>query len=202
MPTVLERPRKRIRSQPAPNRVRFTREDCDRMRDTGVLQGRYELINGEIISKMGQKPQHAYVITQVNGWLVRHFGANYVRIQLPINVARIDNKYNEPEPDAVALARAASAFLENAPHPADVILAIEVSDTTRSFDLNTKAMLYARAGFREYWVIDLVRRQLVIHRGPDGDTYTDVSAYAPDETASPLSNPQASIAVSELLPPR
>ena len=61
-----------------PNRIRWTRRQCATMRDDGILTGRYELIDGEILSKMGQKPAHAYVIQALLTWLTGLFGAEFL----------------------------------------------------------------------------------------------------------------------------
>ncbi len=184
-----------------PRRVRWTREQCRAMRESGVLTGRYELIDGEIFDKMGQGPLHAYVIVRLMTWLVTLFGGDFVRIQLPIQVPEADNDTSEPEPDAAVLSRRAAEFLEQTPGVADVLLLVEVSDTTLVFDSKTKAALYARAGVEDYWVIDLNERRVLVHRQPGPHGYGEVIAYLADEQVASLSRPQATIPVSELLPP-
>ena len=70
-----------------PNRVRWTTSQCRAIVEAGVLTGRYELIEGDIIPKMGQKPSHAYVVGVLMAWLIATFNSAYVRIQLPITLA-------------------------------------------------------------------------------------------------------------------
>jgi Uma2 family endonuclease len=81
------------------------------------------------------------------------------------------------------------------PGPQDVLLAIEVSDTTSEFDSTGKEGLYARAGLREYWVVDLNGRRLIVHRNPTGGRYQSIVAYGEHEQASPLAAPEAALAL-------
>ena len=201
MPRAIPFSERKLQPEPAPNRKRWTRKECEFLRENGLLTGRYELIEGEIVSKLGQKPPHAFVIIRLTGWLVRVFGGDYVRIQLPVNVADQENETNEPEPDAAALGRPAVEFLQSAPDPADLLLVIEVSDTTARFDLTTRALLYSRAGIREYWVIDLPGRQLIAHHGPTPQGYQETTAYDETESLAPLARPDAAARVADLLPP-
>lgn len=185
----------------APNRKRWSRRECAFLVQSGLLTGRYELVNGEVIVKMGQNPPHAYVITRIMTWLVALFGGDFVRVQLPIDVADADNEMNEPEPDAAVLARPAEAFLASNPGPSDLLLVVEVADATLRFDLRNKAVLYARAGIADYWVVDLPGRRIVVHRQPGPEGYGEVLEYQEAERVSPLSRPEAGIAVADLLPP-
>jgi Uma2 family endonuclease len=85
------------------------------------------------------------------------------------------------------------------PRGDEVLLVIEVSDTSVAFDLSRKAVLYARAGVREYWVLDLARRMLVVHRQPDGTTYRLIQLFSEDDTVS-MEGRAESVRVSEILP--
>ena len=188
-------------NEPAPNRVRWTRQQADAIREAGVLTGRYELIDGEIISHMGQKPAHAFVVRALLAWLTRVFGAEHVLIQSTIRVGDADSTFNEPEPDAAVTAEPFTAYDRRHPGPADLLLLVEVSDTTLRFDQTTKAALYARSGVAEYWVIDLNGRQLFAYRRPSADGYAEVVAYGESESLSPLARPDAPVNVADLLPP-
>src|SRR5579864_1742044 len=77
----------------APNRVRWTRGQCEAIVEAGVLKGRYELIDGEILSKMGRKPLHIAVVVLVSAWLKAVFGDLYVRNQATIDVGEVDPDY-------------------------------------------------------------------------------------------------------------
>jgi Uma2 family endonuclease len=186
---------------PPPNRIRWTSEQCEKVVDAGILTGRYELIDGEILSKMGQKPAHAHVIRVMLAWLISVFGAHHVQSQLPIQVANDEAQYNQPEPDCAVLAQPASAYATRHPEPNDLLLVVEVSDSTLDFDQTVKAGLYARAGITDFWIIDLVHRRLLIYRDPQPEGYQDVIPYTEEAQVSPLARPDATIRVSDLLPP-
>ena len=177
-------------------RERFTRDELHRLEESGVLEGRYELINGDLISKMGQNPPHAYVLQLVCAWIYAHLQGNRTRVQLPIDVAPVDHERSEPEPDIAVLREFKPSYRECHPRGDELSLAIEIADSSSRFDLTTKAALYARAGVPEYWVVDLTRRVLVIHRHPDGEAYRQIEQLAEQETAMLEGNP---ILVSELL---
>jgi Uma2 family endonuclease len=184
-----------------PNPVRWTRQQCYAMQDARILTGRYELIEGEIISKMGQKRRHALTIVLLTDWLFRVFGARFVQIQLPVVMPGPDRDTSEPEPDAVVTRRAATEYPDENPGAEEVLLAIEVADTSLGFDRSTKAALYARAGIMEYWIIDILGRKLLVHRQPGALGYDVITAYGEEESLSPLARPEAQVRVSELLPP-
>jgi Uma2 family endonuclease len=181
-------PAKSYAPERSPTPKRWTRKECADLVENEMLIGRYELIDGEIISKMGQKPPHALTVMILTGWLVGLFGHLFVRFQLPIDVSEADNLHNEPEPDAVVLARPGTETLGANPKPADVLLAIEIADSSLRFDLRTKAALYARAGIEDYWVIDIPGRRIVVHREPSAGRYRS-------------GRPDAEILASALLPP-
>jgi Uma2 family endonuclease len=81
-----------------------------------------------------------------------------------------------------------------------VLLPVEVSDTTLRYDLRIKAKLYARAGILEYWVADLNRRRLIVHRQPEQGQYLSVVAYDVDESVTPLAALEHSVPVRNLFP--
>jgi Uma2 family endonuclease len=171
------------------------------MVDQGLLTERYELIEGEIISKMGQKRAHAIVIIRLTAWLIALFGPEFVQFQLPILVPGKDAEASEPEPDAAVLCRPATDFLEETPDAASVLLIIEVADSTLKFDRSTKAGLYARAEIPEYWVVDIEGRQLFAHREPTNGSYANAVVYAEGDEIACIARPAAPMRVSELLPP-
>ena len=187
--------------EPTPNRVLWTRAQCEAIRDVGILTGRYELIEGEVISKMGQKPSHRLAVVLLNVWLSAVFGALHVQTQATIDIGDADPDHNEPEPDAAVTVEPNTAYADRHPGPTDILLLAEVSDTTLRFDRTTKAMLYARAGIREYWIVNIAGRQVMVHRQPTSDGYANITAYGTDEMIATLVRPDRGVLVSELLPP-
>ena len=184
-----------------PNRIRWTRKQCDMMQDAGLLTERYELINGEIISKMGQKPPHAFVITALLTWLSGLFGIEYTRIQSTIDLSEISPDYDEPEPDVAVTLHPYTHYPDRHPGSQDLLLLVEVSDTTLRFDRTTKATLYARAAIREYWIVDVIGRQILVHRRPEAEEYSEITAYLAEESVSTLARPETPVRVADLLPP-
>ncbi|HZT43969.1 MAG TPA: Uma2 family endonuclease [Chthonomonadaceae bacterium] len=187
--------------EPAPNRVRWTRAQCDAIVAAGVLTGRYELIDGEVIYKKGEKPQHCVTVVLLHAWLTAVFGALFVQSQATIDVGDADPDHNEPEPDAAVTAKPTTAYADRHPGPADLVLVVEVSDTTLRFDRTTKAALYARADIVEYWIVDIVGRQVFVHRQPSAEGYAEITAYGPDERIATLARPNDAVRVADLLPP-
>lgn len=122
-------------------------------------------------------------------------------MQSTVDLSETSPDYDEPEPDAAVTAQPMTAYAARHPRPADLVLVAEVSDTTLRFDRSVKAALYARAGIREYWVMDIAGRQVFVHRQPAGEAYADIAVYREDESLAPLARPDASVRVADLLPP-
>ena len=168
----------------------WTREACSSLEESGIwaLQ-RLELIDGELISKLGKKRPHTNAFVIVQGWLIRVFGAQHVNPSSPIDVAPLDNPTNEPEPDLIVLSRQSDEITDRNPQPSEVPLVVEIEDSTAKFDLTVKARLYARAGIAEYWVVDIPARRIVVHRDPQDGQYRSVIAYSEQESVRPLAAP-------------
>jgi len=184
-----------------PDRYRWSVAECTRMAEEGRLVGRYEILDGEVVSKTGQKPSHYLSISLLALWANRTFGDHFVRVQGPIALPAPDNEYSEPEPDVAVTREATTTYADHHPGPDDLLLVVEVSDTTLRSDLMVKARLYARAGITEYWVLDLNARQLYLHRDPLNGEYTMVTVHAENETVALIGSPDAPIEVMSLLPP-
>ena len=184
-----------------PNRMRWTKTQCRFLLESGVLMGRYELLDGEVIQKMSQNPPHAYVVRIMIAWLNALFGDLHVQCQLPISVAEADPEHNDPEPDAAVTVGPAADFALRHPGPADLRLVVEVADSTLRSDRLVKAALYARAGVSEYWILDIMGRQLLVHRQPGVSGYAEVVVYEAEEMAATLARPDVPVRVADLLPP-
>lgn len=184
----------------APPRKRWTVEECEGLERDGYLTGRYELIDGEIIEKMGQNPPHRIALMLVAQWLVSLFGFLCVQTEKPITLPGRDGLSNAPEPDIAVTAQPTTAYTMTHPTPTALLLLVEVSDTTLPYDLNTKAALYARTGIGEYWVLDIVGRRLYVHRQPGSTGYSDVQVYAETESVALQVRPEAPVTIALLLP--
>ena len=124
-----------------------------------------------------------------------------MQTQATIDGGEADPVHNEPEPDAAVTTAPNTAYLDRHPGPVDLELVAEISDTTLRFDRTTKAALYALAGIREYWIVDIVGRQVYVHRQPGSTGYAEITAFGTDEQIATLARPDESVLVSELLPP-
>jgi Uma2 family endonuclease len=179
----------------------WSRSEVDALSSSGLLDGqRLELVEGELIDKMGKKRPHVNSLTRLLGWLSSVFGVDFVNPEAPIDVAPEDNPTNEPEPDIIVLRRDLSHFTGENPRPQDLHLVVEVSDSTLGFDLTTKAALYARAGIVEYWVLDIAGRRVIVHREPQAGRYTSVAAYSGQESVAPLAAPESAFRIRDAFP--
>lgn len=183
-------------------RKRFTRTEVDALLETGIFDGRrYELIDGDLVDKMGQKPPHAYAIQMALRWLASFLDAGQIRVQLPMEAGGQDRETSVPEPDLAVLAAIKPDFQHRHPRGDELLLVIEVADSSAAFDLSRKAALYANSGVPEYWVLDLPRRMLVVHTQPDGSLYRHIQMYSGDDLVS-FGSHARKISVAELLPER
>jgi Uma2 family endonuclease len=178
----------------------WTRAELEILESTGLFEGRhYELIEGELIDKMGKKRKHVIGTNETAAALRKLFGDAFVNVEAPIDIAPADNAKNEPEPDVLVLLRDSRTIRQN-PSPADVALVVEVADTSLRLDLNVKAPMYARAAIAEYWVVDLNDRKLHVFRQPENGQYNERIELAETESIDPLAKPGANISVAQLLP--
>jgi Uma2 family endonuclease len=197
--TLTERPP--VPAAQYPPRKRWTRAECERAESAGVFdQQHLELVEGELIDKMGKNRPHVNAAALLIAWLIQVFGARRVNFEAPIDVAPEDNPTNEPVPDMIVLKREFARFLTDRPQPRDLDLVIEIADTSLAFDLTTKASLYARAGIAEYWVLDILGRRLLVHRQPEGGQYAAVTSYSHDESVTPAAAPDSSLSIDSLFP--
>src|SRR5271166_5556794 len=128
---------------PDPPRKRWTRAECATLEASGLLdQDNLELVEGELISKMGKKRPHVRSFSRLQVWLMQTFGWNFVNAEAPIDVAPEDNPTNEPVPDLIVLRRKFTGFRSAKPQPRDLDLVVEIADTSLAFDLTVKAALY------------------------------------------------------------
>jgi Uma2 family endonuclease len=182
-------------------RKKWSIKECRFLVENGLLEpGKYELIEGEIVFKMGQGRLHVAVVSKIIAVLMRIFGSESVQAQAQIGVGELD-EFSDPEPGAAVLRGSLSNFLDREPIPAtEVLLVVEASNTTLHGDTTTKVRLYARNGVPEYWVVAIPTRELIVYRQPRGDEYLDVRTYSDAESVSPLADSSSGVRVSDLLP--
>ena len=169
----------------------WTREEAHALVELGFPNAeRWELIDGELIDKMGKNRPHVIWQKKMHAWLREVFGDDRVESEAPSDVATEDNAHNEPEADLKVLKRPSQEYASN-PQPEDILLVVEISDTTVRFDLSKKAKLYARAEIMEYWVLDIPGKRVVVHREPKEGRYRGIVAYDAQEEVAPLAAPEA-----------
>ena len=187
----------------APSPRRFTRAEYYEMERLGWFTGqRVELIAGEIVQMPALNPPHSCATKNTEKTLEAAFGPGFhARVQQPLTLP--DD--SEPEPDVAVVPGQSRDYLTA--HPTTSPLVVEVSESTLRYDQDTKGSLYASAGLPEYWIVNLVDRQLEVYRKPIPDTnephgfvYDDVTFLGPADFVTPLALPQAKIAVADLLP--
>ncbi len=180
-----------------PTRHRFTRADYQRMAQVGILaeDDRVELLDGEIIvmSPIGL-PHSATVRYLISFFSARVGKQAIVDVQNPI---AIDDE-NEPQPDLTLLRPSEDYYRKQHPGPADVLLLIEVADTSLELDRGEKLSLYAQAGIHEYWIVDLNRRVLIVHRQPKDAEYASVQHYDGDARVVPEALADVELAIGSL----
>ncbi len=187
--------------EPFANRVRWTRDVCDDLERYGFLPDRYELIDGAVISQMGHNQPHAMTITLFVKWLYTLFAGEFILSQVPVEIAEPDRPNYYPLPDAAVIVRPVTEFPVTPPGPGDIRLVAEVSDSTLRDDLTVKAGLYARAGFPEYWVLDVTGRRIVVHRAPVNGVYGTVFVVADGEEIACEAAPDRPVSVAALFEP-
>ena len=179
-------------------RRRFTVEEYHEMARAGVLteDDRVELLAGEIVHMSPIGSRHAACVDWLNKVLGREIGdLAILRVQNPVRLS----PYSEPEPDVALLKPRADFYARSHPGPEDVLLIIEVAETSVEIDREVKLPLYAEAGIPEVWIVDLQTQNVEVYRQPVERTYSVTETYTPADRLSSQAFPDASIALEELL---
>jgi Uma2 family endonuclease len=176
----------------------FSVAEYHRMAETGILteDDRVELIEGEIIEMSPKGSRHSGCInalTELCGEKAR--GEAHVSVQNPI---RLDD-FSEPEPDLALLKRREDHYRRATPTPDGVLLVIEVSDTTATYERGVKIPLYARSGIREAWIVDLTREKVEVYARPEHGGYKQFREAGRGEAVAPQGVPSLALAVDDIL---
>ncbi len=142
-----------------------------KMAESGILtpEDRVELIEGQIVKMAPIGSGHAGQVNRLTRVLVTSLGSRAViSVQNPVRLTT----FLEPEPDVAVLKPRPDDYSASHPTAADVLLLVEVADTSLYYDRAVKAALYARHGVIELWIVDLQARLISVYRKPDGRTYT------------------------------
>ncbi len=181
-----------------PARRRFTIDEYDRMGEAGILNEdeHAELINGEIVLMAALGSKHTGCVNWLNDAFRAQLGGRViVSVQNPVRLP----PDGEPEPDVMLLRHRPDFYRSAHPLPDDVYLIIEVADTSLPYDRTTKQQLYAAAGIRDFWIVDLANELLLVHRVPQDGCYTEVRRLKRGDTVSPEEFPDLSLTVAEIL---
>ena len=175
----------------------FTREQYHRMAKTGVLHedDRVELIEGKIIVMSPIGKRHASVVTKLNNYFaVALKGRGLVSPQNPLLL----RDESEPEPDLMLLKSEESFYAEQLPGPDDVLLLVEVADTSVDSDRALKVPLYAENGIAEVWLIDLESEVVEVFQNPEGSGFGSVRRLSKGERLAPAAFRDLSVEVGFL----
>ena len=182
----------------AVSRRRFTADDYQRMGQAGILSknDRVELIDGEVVAMTPIGPRHCACVDRATRALVTRAGATaIVRVQGSV---RLD-LYTEPEPDLVLLRPRADFYASRHPGPDDILLIIEVADSSIEYDRDVKLAVYAQSRVSEYWLADLNANLLFCYSLPESSAYRNVRQYQRGESLAPQLLPECVIPADDLL---
>ncbi|WP_117236732.1 Uma2 family endonuclease [Thermus sediminis] len=168
-------------------RYRFRVEEFER-----AFQGvpHVELLRGEVYQMSPIGPKHVHKVAQLDARLQEALkGEAAVLVQSPLRLS----EDSEPEPDLMVLKPPLDRYAERLPTPEDVLLLLEVADTSLPFDREVKLPLYAEAGIPEVWLVNLQENLLEVHRDPRGGRYREIRLLSPEEEVSPALLPEISL---------
>jgi Uma2 family endonuclease len=175
------------------------RISCDRYHEMIASGGlreddRIELIEGYLVTKMSIGSLHSGMVNRLNRLLGRLLGDSaIVTIQNPVTI----HEYSEPEPDVVVAKFREDFYADRHPYPEDILLVIEVADTSLAFDREAKIPLYASCGIPESWLVDLIHHEIHVFRRPDGAKYQETLVFRSGDLL-PVPGSTQTLAVAEL----
>jgi Uma2 family endonuclease len=183
--------------QPKPMRLRFSVDEYYRMIELGMLKDyeKAEIIEGELIKKMTIGDRHAAIVNSLTRFFVKNVSDDVlVSVQNPVRLS----DYNEPEPD-VTLADLRKYDGKRHPRPSEIILIVEVSDSTLKYDRDVKLSLYAEAEIPEVWIVNLPNDIIEVHQKPSIGIYQLAKIFKRGETVASEILSDLSIAADEVL---
>lgn len=181
-----------------PNRRRFTAREYQRMGETGILHedDRVELIEGEIIEMAPIGNRHFACVNRLTRLFVQRVGDSaVVHVQNPVRLSDL----SEPQPDLSLLRPREDFYAGKHPAPEDVLLLVEVADTSLAYDREVKLPLYARAGIREVWIVDLAGEKIERHTDPTTEGYRRIEQVRRGETLEPAALGGLALPVDDVL---
>ena len=181
-----------------PTRYRLSVEDYHKLGAAGILKqdSRVELIEGELIEMAPIGSLHAATVARLHELFYEQTrNSALVWQQNPITLV----PQSEPQSDLTLLQFRADHYAHALPSAADVLLIVEVSDSTLEYDRGEKLRLYARHNIPEYWIVDLQMKRLEVYREPHTKGYAQKLDFNAQDTVSPLALLQVEIALEKVL---
>ena len=180
------------------SRRRFTADEYQAMGRAGILRDddRVELIDGEVLAMSPVGSPHNGSVNRLNRLFTRLLGDEAI-VQVQGSV-RLD-PHSEPQPDLVLLRPRDDFYGAAAAGPADILLAIEVAQSSLAYDRGLKASLYARRGVVEYWIVDLNGAAVIRHTDPHDGRYRHVATVPPGQPFAPALLPGCTVTTRDIL---
>jgi Uma2 family endonuclease len=178
----------------------ITTDEYHQMIAAGIIHegARIELILGQMFDMAAKGTRHTVATTELMGELLLILGKRAkIRCQEPITLPN----HSEPEPDIAIANLRQDNYLDSHPSPIDLILVVEVADSSLDFDKTTKANLYAAAGIQEYWIVNLIDDRLEIYRQPNSSIYTSIQILSAQGSIQIPQFPDLSIDLAAIFPP-
>jgi len=174
----------------------FNADEYMAMAETGVFaaQRRVELIGGYIVDMSPAGAEHNYIVQKLNSLFLSLIDQFNFRVH---GTLQVDARH-VVDPDFMLLTLRADGYRKALPAPGDVALLIEVADSSRYRDANVKLPIYAEADVAEYWIADIAREALVVHRQPRDKQYVDIREFTRDDVVSPLAAPSFRVTANQV----
>lgn len=175
----------------------FTVTEYYRMAEVGILteDDRVELIEGEILDMGGIGVRHAACVDRILALLYGRVPGAVLRVQGPVRLS----ERSEPQPDLALLRAREDRYTTAHPGPQDVLLLIEVADSSVLYDRNRKVPLYARSGIPEVWLVDLMTNAVEVHAVPAAGAYSRVERFERGATVASIRLPELRVDAADLL---
>ncbi len=177
---------------------RFSVSEFQKMTEAGILPevSGLEIVDGYLIEKMSIGSKHDGTVKKLNRNLGLLLGTEIIiSVQDPIHL----DEFNEPEPDIALLKPREDFYAESHPTAADVLLLIEVSDSTLEYDREIKKTLYAEAGIGEFWIINLRENTLEFYTAPKNGSYRLVRILETGETVESNAVEKLRLKIDEII---
>jgi len=176
----------------------FTVAEYHKMAEAGILSedDRVELLEGEVVRTAPIGLRHATCVRRLNRLFSKWVGERaIVDVQNPIRLG----EHSEPQPDVALLKPRPDFYATSHPGPEDVVLVIEVAETSAAVDREVKVPLYARFGVPEVWLVDLAEDRVEVFREPSAQGYREVRVLRRGESVAPALLPDLAVPVDAVL---